>query len=90
MKRFTGFVIKEFVHIIRDFRTLLILFALPAVQLLIFGYVVTNELKDIRVAVLDQSHDSFSRDITNKIIASEYFIFDRYLESTLDLDARFR
>jgi ABC-2 type transport system permease protein len=90
MKRFTGFVIKEFVHIIRDFRTLLILFALPAVQLLIFGYAVTNELKDIRVAVFDQSRDRFSRDITNKIMASEYFIFDGYLESTHDIEARFK
>jgi ABC-2 type transport system permease protein len=90
MKRFAGFVIKEFVHIIRDFRTLLILFALPAVQLLIFGYAVTNELKDIRIAVLDQSRDRFSRDITNKIISSEYFIFDGYLESANDIESRFR
>jgi ABC-2 type transport system permease protein len=90
MKRFTGFVIKEFIHIIRDFRTLLILFALPAVQLLIFGYAVTNELKDIRVAVFDQSRDRFSRDITNKIMASEYFIFDGYLESMHDIEARFK
>jgi ABC-2 type transport system permease protein len=90
MKRFTGFVIKEFTHIIRDFRTLLILFALPAIQLLVFGYVVTNELKDIRVAVLDQSHDRYSRDITSKIMASKYFIFDGYLENTQDIEARFR
>ena len=90
MKRFTGFVIKELTHIIRDFRTLLILFAMPAVQLLIFGYVVTNELKDIRVAVLDQSRDRYSRDITNKIMASKYFIFDGYLENELEIGARFR
>jgi ABC-2 type transport system permease protein len=90
MKRFTGFVIKELTHIIRDFRTLLILFAMPAVQLLLFGYVVTNELKDIRVAVLDPSRDRYSRDITNKIMASKYFIFDGYLENSLDIEARFR
>jgi ABC-2 type transport system permease protein len=90
MKRFTGFVIKELTHIIRDFRTLLILFAMPAVQLLLFGYVVTNELKDIRVAVLDPSRDRYSRDITNKIMASKYFIFDGYLENAMDIEARFR
>ena len=39
MKRFWGFVIKEFYHIFRDYRTLLILFGMPAVQLLLFGYV---------------------------------------------------
>ncbi len=90
MKRFLGFVIKEFNHILRDFRTLLILFAMPAVQLLIFGYAVTNELKDINVAVFDQSGDRYTRDITNKIISSEYFVFDGYLESTHDIEARFK
>ena len=42
MNRFTGFVIKEFYHIFMDYRTLLILFGMPAVQLLLFGYVITN------------------------------------------------
>jgi ABC-2 type transport system permease protein len=90
MRRFRGFIKKEFNHILRDFRTLLILFGMPAVQLLIFGYVVTNELKDIRIAVFDQSKDQYSRDITNKIMASEYFIFEGYLESTHAVEEKFR
>lgn len=90
MKRFTGFVIKEFNHILRDFRTLLILFGMPVVQLLIFGYVVTNELKDIRIAVLDMSSDRYTREITAKIMASGYFIFDGYLENTGQIEQRFR
>ncbi|MFC2098226.1 ABC transporter permease [Bacteroidota bacterium] len=90
MKRFRGFVIKEFNHILRDFRTLLILFGLPAVQLLIFGYVVSNELKDIHIAVFDQSKDRHSRDITNKIISSGYFIFEGYLENTHQIEEKFR
>ncbi|MFC2115826.1 ABC transporter permease [Bacteroidota bacterium] len=90
MKRFTGFVIKEFNHIFRDFRTLLILFGMPVIQLLLFGYVVTNELKDIRIAVFDQSGDKYTRDITSKIIASDYFIFDGYLENILEIEQKFR
>lgn len=90
MKRFTGFVIKEFNHILRDFRTLLILFGMPVVQLLIFGYVVTNELKDIRIAVLDMSSDRYTREITAKIMASDYFIFDGYLENPGQIEQRFR
>jgi ABC-2 type transport system permease protein len=90
MKRFTGFVIKEISHILRDFRTLLILFALPGIQLLIFGFVVTNELKDIRVAVMDHSRDRYSRDITGRIMASEYFIFDGYIEQISQIDEKFR
>ena len=90
MKRFRGFVIKEFNHILRDFRTLLILFGMPAVQLLVFGFVVTNELKDIRIAVYDQSRDKYTREITNKIISSGYFIFDGYLESMGQIEDKFR
>ncbi|HEC42084.1 MAG TPA: ABC transporter permease [Bacteroides sp.] len=90
MKRFRGFVIKEFNHILRDFRTLLILFGLPAIQLLIFGYVVSNELKDIHIAIFDQSRDRITRDIANKIISSEYFIFDGYLDNTHEIDEKFR
>ena len=90
MKRFTGFIIKEFNHILRDFRTLLILFGIPAMQLLVFGYAVTNELKDIRIAVFDQSDDRYTRDITNKIMASGYFIFDGYLESYQNIEQKFR
>ena len=90
MKRFRGFVIKELNHILRDSRTLLILFVLPAVQLLIFGFVVTNELKDIRVAVLDPSRDSHSRGITNKIMASDYFVFDGYIQNYQQIQGKFR
>jgi ABC-2 type transport system permease protein len=90
MKRFWGFVIKELNHILRDPRTLLILFGMPAVMLLIFGYVVTNELKDIRIAILDQSKDHYTREITNKLLSSGYFIFDGYLNSHDELEDKFR
>jgi len=90
MNRFKGFVIKEFNHILRDFRTLMVLFGMPVVQLLVFGYVVSNELKDIRIAVLDQSRDQYTHDITNKIISSEYFIFEGYLENTGQIEEKFR
>lgn len=69
---------------------MLILFGMPAVQLLIFGYVVSNELKDIRIAVLDQSGDRYTREITEKIVSSGYFIFDGYLENISQVDEKFR
>ena len=68
----------------------MILFGLPAIQLLIFGYVVSNELKDIHIAIFDQSRDRITRDIANKIISSEYFIFDGYLDNTHEIDEKFR
>lgn len=90
MKRFKGFVIKEFYHIFRDYRTLLILFGMPAVQLMLFGYVITNEIKDARIAVYDPSKDVVTRNITEKVLSSGYFILDHNLSSSSELEAVFR
>lgn len=90
MKRFRGFVIKEFYHIFRDFRTLLILFGMPAIQLLLFGYVITNEIKDAKIAIYDQSRDEVTRRISEKILSSGYFILDQNLKSFSEIEPAFR
>jgi len=90
MKRFWGFVVKEFLHIFRDYRTLLILFGMPAVQLILFGYVVTNEIKDARIAILDQSKDEATRKITEKITSSGYFVLERNLNTYSDVEKVFK
>lgn len=89
MKRFLGFVKKEFFHIIRDPKTMLILFGLPVIQLLIFGYVIKNEVKDVTVAILDQSNDRVTRDISNKILSSGYFIFNETIASSDQIEEIF-
>jgi ABC-2 type transport system permease protein len=73
MKEFKGFVIKEFYHIFRDKRTMLILFGMPFVMMLLFGFVITNEIKDIKIAILDQSKDEVTREITSRLVSSGYF-----------------
>jgi ABC-2 type transport system permease protein len=90
MKRFTGFVIKEFYHIFRDYRTLLILFGMPAVQLLLFGYVITNEIKDARIAIYDASKDEVTRKISEKILSSGYFILEKNLSNYAEIGPTFR
>ena len=90
MKRFRGFVVKEFYHIFRDYRTLLILFGMPAVQLMLFGYVLTNEIKDARIAVYDPSKDVVTRQITDKILSSGYFLLERNLASESQIEPVFR
>jgi len=90
MKRFTGFVIKEFFHIFRDYRTLLILFGMPAVQLLLFGYVITNEIKDARIAIYDPSKDEVTRKISEKILSSGYFILEKNLKYYAEIGPTFR
>ena len=90
MKRFRGFVIKEFYHIFRDYRTLLILFGMPAIQLMLFGYVITNEIKDAKIAILDPSKDVVTRKISDKILSSGYFILDRTLNHVGEIEAVFK
>jgi ABC-2 type transport system permease protein len=90
MKRFWGFVVKEVYHIFRDYRTMLILFGMPAVQLLLFGYVITNEIKDAKIAVLDQSKDHLTKQITQKIISSGYFLLEKNLTDYRQIDQSFR
>jgi ABC-2 type transport system permease protein len=90
MKRFLGFVIKELYHIFRDVRTLLILFGIPAVQLLLFGYVLTNEIKDARIAIYDQSKDEMTRHVSEKILSSGYFILEKNLSSFREIEPVFR
>lgn len=90
MKRFWGFVVKEFYHIFRDYRTLLILFGMPAVQMLLFGYVITNEIKDAQIAILDLSKDEVTRRISEKVLSSGYFILEKNLTSFGEVDQVFR
>jgi ABC-2 type transport system permease protein len=73
MKRFLGFVKKEFLHIFRDYRTLIILFGIPAAQILIFGFAVSTDIKNAGVAILDLSKDEITQKLSDKIISSGFF-----------------
>ena len=86
MKRFLGFVKKEFLHIFRDFRTLIILFGIPTAQILIFGFVVTTDIKDAGVAFLDLSKDEVTRKISDKICSSGFFKRAEDLRSYEEID----
>ncbi len=88
--RFTAFVLKEFRHILRDRRTLLILFGMPIAQVLLFGFVLSNEIKNAAVAILDPSKDVESVALTNKLLSSGYFRLERNLSATSDLEPAFR
>ena len=77
MKQFLIFIRKEFAHVLRDRKTLLILFGMPVVQILIFGFALTSEVKDARIVIMDQANDPASRQIIAKIEASRYFEVDK-------------
>ncbi len=90
MTRFLAFVRKEFLHILRDRRTLLILFGLPFVQVLLFGFALTNEIKNADVALLDQDHGPHARQMTARLLSSGYFRLRQNLVSPSDIERAFR
>jgi ABC-2 type transport system permease protein len=90
MKRFFGFVKKEFLHIFRDKRTLLILFGLPIVMIILFGFVVTTEIKNVEVGIWDRSMDQASIKATQKIFSSGYFVPAGYIDHEEEIGELFR
>jgi ABC-2 type transport system permease protein len=90
MKRFASFVKKELFHILRDRRSLLILLGMPVVQVILFGFAITNEINDARIAILDPSRDQMSRDITQRLVSSGYFILDGNMEQPRQIEKRFQ
>ncbi|MCC7029434.1 MAG: ABC transporter permease [Chitinophagaceae bacterium] len=84
------FIKKEFKHVFRDKKTLLMLFGMPTAQIILFGFALTNEIKDSKVGVLDFSKDIVSRQIIEKIDESNYFNVAEDLKSIKDVDAAFK
>ncbi|MBP7239061.1 MAG: ABC transporter permease, partial [Saprospiraceae bacterium] len=90
MKQLFTFVKKEFYHVLRDRRTLLILFGLPVVQILIFGFALTNEVKNSKILIIDHARDIASQEIITKIEASHYFDIEQSLLADQELEQAFR
>ena len=89
-RQFMTFIRKEFAHVLRDRRTLLILFGLPIVQIIIFGFALSNEVKNAKILVVDEARDDLSRDIVAKLAASRYFDVEEKPLSPGQLEASFR
>lgn len=90
MKQFSLFVKKEFLHVLRDWKTLLILFGMPVAQILIFGFALTNEVKHSRILLIDYAKDATSQQIINKIEASRYFDIERSVADHNEIEKEFQ
>lgn len=90
MKRFIGFIKKEFYHIFRDRRSLFILFGMPIAQIMLFGFAITNEINNVDIAILDHSKDATTEEIINKISASKYFSINQFIDNEADIEAAFQ
>lgn len=90
MKQFLIFAGKEFRHIFRDRRTMLILLVMPVVQIILFGFAITTEVQNVRMAVLDPSDDVLTRRIIERLDASEYFTLTTRFSTPAQMDDAFR
>jgi len=90
MNKLKPFIRKEFYHIFRDKKTLLIIFILPIVLVTLFGFAIRSEIKDTKIAILDKSKDEMSIGLTDKIIASKYFINSADVETDSQLEEKFK
>lgn len=73
MKEFISFVKKESRHIVRDRRTMLILFGMPVVLMLLFGFAITNDVKNVRTIVVTSQLSPETHQAVNRLATSEYF-----------------
>ncbi len=90
MKRFIGFIKKEFYHIFRDKRSLLILFGMPIAQIMLFGFAITNEINNVDIAILNNSKDATTEEIINKLNSSSYFSIKEFIQNENEIEAIFK
>ncbi len=90
MKKFLAFVRKEFYHVFRDRKTLLMLFGLPIVQIVLFGFALTNEIKNSKIVVCDYAKDAASQRIIEALAASTSFEIEQSLLSHDQIERSFQ
>ncbi len=84
-ERIFAIIRKEFLHIIKDPRTLYVVIGIPVIQLILFGYALTFDVKHIPTAFYDLDKTPKSRAIINKFKASGYFEIKKYLENKKEI-----
>lgn len=90
MKQFISFVIKETRHILRDKRTMLILFGMPVVMMLIFGFAITTDVKNVRTVVVTSQMDLQTQRAVERISQSEYFTITQTVNTPKDAELLIR
>jgi drug efflux transport system permease protein len=90
VKMFVALVLKEAKHVLRDGRSLLILLGLPVVMMLLFGFALSNEVKNSNFVVLDRAPDAATIGLSDRIAESSYFTFVGRVASEADISTSFR
>lgn len=90
MKQLLSFIKKEFNHILRDRRTMLVLFGMPMVQLIIFGFAITTEVRNAKIAILDNSKDELTQRLVTRIESTEYFEIEKTISNNNQIESAFK
>lgn len=90
MKIFLAFVKKEFWHVLRDTRSLIILIGLPVVMMLLFGFALSSEVKNSNIAILDFSKDAATKKLTDRLDQSKYFSVKHLLSDEKQIEGLFK
>jgi len=90
MKLFFAFIRKEFWHVLRDTRSLIILLGLPVMMMLLFGFALSNEVKNSNIGILDLSHDESTMLLANRFDQSRYFSVTQKLSRESEIGEAFR
>ncbi len=90
MKQFLAFVKKEFFHIFRDTRTLLILLGMPVVQILLFGFAINMEVQNVRTIVYVPMHDNVTNEITQRISVNPNIAYKGEVKSISEVESMLR
>ncbi|PKQ38262.1 MAG: hypothetical protein CVT59_03290 [Actinobacteria bacterium HGW-Actinobacteria-1] len=89
MRRIYAIARKEFIHIVRDPRTMIAVLIMPLLQLFLFSYAVSFDVKDLPTALLDQDHTAISRQYVDALKQSNYFVVNQNLASASEIDGIF-
>ena len=90
MKQFIAFVIKETKHILRDKRTMLILFGMPVVMMLLFGFAITTDVKNVRTVVVTSEMSPRTQQVVERLAQSEYFMITQTVSTPQEAEQLIR
>lgn len=90
MKQFISFIIKEAKHIVRDKRTMLILFGMPIIMMLLFGYAVRNDVRNVRTVIVMSNTDYVTQQAVDRLSASEYFTIKQVVATPIEAEQAIR
>ena len=89
MRQFIAFVIKETKHILRDKRTMLILFGMPVVMMLLFGFAITTDVKNVRTVVVTSEMSPRTQQAV-ELAQSEYFVITQTVNTPREAEQLIR